>query len=399
MSLSDELTVLLLLISGVSAVSVSPPTNVRVSCQNVKVSVRWDYGTKEPQTIFRGKLHPNCTFETTDHEYDLSNCIWKSGEQRYLSFMYVSIAAVQGSNHSVAVASNTFSFSNLRTVDTKCSLEFPPVEIKAKEQMATVSFQNPLKFYKEIAQKDMHGYEINFTVEDEKGAFKSSCTTEEICQYNVSCKKGVKKCVNVSGILFVRWSSSLQVKFKETEAETCTICASETPSQHAGFNEVILAAVLSSLLLFVLIVVTACICKLKAWTFKPSDTLPSSLKDSAGNQNKHPPNPTRPHISRISVESLDSCQNDPEETVLLKDTGQSADNSSAGSDYNPGNSCYAERPHLDSSDSDRSGTDDDSGDDSVKTECVSIEERSAYDCPHVMMDMGGGDMVTGYTGN
>lgn len=34
--------------------------------------------------------------------------------------------------------------------------------------MATVSFQNPLKFYKEIAQKDMHGYEINFTVEDEK---------------------------------------------------------------------------------------------------------------------------------------------------------------------------------------------------------------------------------------
>lgn len=122
-------------------------------------------------------------------------------------------------------------------------------------------------------------------------------------------------------------------------------------------------------------------------------------KDSAGNQNKHPPNPARPHISRISVESLDSCQDDPEETVLLKDTGQCPDNSSAGCDYNPGNSCYAERPHLDSSDSDRSGTDDDSGDDSVKTECVSIEERSAYDCPHVMMDMGDGDMVTGYTGN
>lgn len=122
-------------------------------------------------------------------------------------------------------------------------------------------------------------------------------------------------------------------------------------------------------------------------------------KDSAGNQSKHPPNPTRPHISRISVESLDSSQDDPEDTVLLKDTGQPADNSSAGSDYNPSNSCYAERPHLDSSASDRSGTDDDSGDDSVKTECVSIEERSAYDCPHVMMDMGGGDMVTGYTGN
>ncbi|XP_063331152.1 interferon gamma receptor 1 [Pelmatolapia mariae] len=397
MSLSNELTVLLLLISGVSAVSVSPPSNVRVSCQNLKVSVRWDYRTKEPQTIFKGTLHPwNCTFENKDHEYDLSNCIWKSGEERYLSFMYVSIAAVQGGIKSEAEKSKTFSFDSLKTVNTKCSLEFPPVEIEAKEQMPTVSFQNPLKFYN-LAQKVTDEYKIGFTVKNEQGAFPASCTDEKICQCNnVSFKEGVKKCVNVSGTLLVRIGAQ-QVKFKETEK--CTIRASTVPPPQPGFSEVILAAVLSSLLLFVLIVVTACICKLKAWTFNPSDTLPSSLKDSAGNQNKHPPNPTRPQISRISVESLDSCQNDPEETVLLKDTGQSADNSSAGSDYNPSNSCYAERPHLDSSDSDRSGTDDDSGDDSVKTECVSIEERSAYDCPHVMMDMGDGDMVTGYTGN
>ncbi|XP_026027851.1 interferon gamma receptor 1 isoform X2 [Astatotilapia calliptera] len=365
---------------------VLPPTNVRVSCQNVKVSVRWDYRT-QPQ-IFRGTLHPwNCTFETTDHEYDLSNCIWKSGDERYLKFMYVSVAAVQGGIKSEAEKSNTFSFNSFVTVDTKCSLEFPPVEIKLKEKMSTVSFQNPLKFYKEM---DTREYQIDFTVKNEQGEFTTSCTDEKICQCdNVSFKEGVKKCVNVSGTLFVGVGAQ-QVEFKETE--TCTI----SPPQRS--NEVILAAVLSALLLFVLIVVTACICKLKAWTFNPSDTLPSSLKDSAGNQSKHPTNPTRPHISRISVESLGSSQDDPEETVLLKDTGQSADNSSAGSDYNPSNSCYAERPHLDSSDSDRSGTDDDSGDDSVKTECVSIEERSAYDCPHVMMDMGGGDMVTGYTG-
>lgn len=395
MSLSDELTVLLLLISGVSAVIVLPPTNVRVSCQNVKVSVRWDYRT-QPQ-IFRGTLHPwNCTFETTDHEYDLSNCIWKSGDERYLKFMYVSVAAVQGGIKSEAEKSNTFSFNRLATVDTICSLEFPPVEIELKEKMSTVSFQNPLKFYKEMAQKDTREYQIDFKVKNEQGAFTTSCTDEKICQCNnVSFKEGVKKCVNVSGTLFVGVGAQ-QVEFKETE--TCTIRASAVSPPQSGSNEVILAAVLSSLLLFVLIVVTACICKLKAWTFNPSDTLPSSLKDSAGNQSKHPTNPTRPHISRISVKSLGSSQDDPDETVLLKDTGQSADNSSAGSDYNPSNSCYAERPHLDSSDSDRSGTDDDSGDDSVKTECVSIEERSAYDCPHVMMDMGGGDMVTGYTG-
>lgn len=48
-------------------------------------------------------------------------------------------------------------------------------------------------------------------------------------------------------------------------------------------------------------------------------------------------------------------------------------------------------------------TDDDSADDSEKTECVSMdskegeEERSPYDRPHnLQIDMGDGDMATGY---
>lgn len=65
-------------------------------------------------------LFRNCTFETTDHEYDLSNCIWKSGDERYLKFMYVSVAAVQGGIKSEAEKSKTFSFNNLGTVDTRC---------------------------------------------------------------------------------------------------------------------------------------------------------------------------------------------------------------------------------------------------------------------------------------
>uniref|UniRef100_A0A3Q4G865 Uncharacterized protein n=1 Tax=Neolamprologus brichardi TaxID=32507 RepID=A0A3Q4G865_NEOBR len=342
--------------------AVLPPTNVRVSCQNVKVSVGWDYRTK-PQ-IFRGTLHPwNCTFETTDHEYDLSNCIWKSGDEGYLGFMYVTVAAVQDGIKSEAEKSNTFSFKFSRTVDTRCSLEFPPVKLELKEKKFTVSFQNPLKFYKEMSQKDTREYKIDFTVKNEQGACTTSCTDEKICQCNtVSFKEGVKKCVNVSGWLLVR-TGAQQVEFKETE--TCTV----SPPQCKCFYFYLFIGGVGQRLVVL------------------------------GPTHKHPPNPTRPHISRISVESLDSSQDDPEETVLLKDTGQPADNSSTGSDYNPSNSCYAERPHLDSSASDRSRTDDDSGDDSVKTECVSIEERSAYDCPHVMMDMGGGDMVTGYTGN
>lgn len=52
------------------------------------------------------------------------------------------------------------------------------------------------------------------------------------------------------------------------------------------------------------------------------------------------------------------------------------------------------------------GTDEDSAEDSLKTECVSVssqdEEResvSPYDSPHfLVLDMGDGDMVTGYSG-
>lgn len=53
---------------------------------------------------------------------------------------------------------------------------------------------------------------------------------------------------------------------------------------------------------------------------------------------------------------------------------------------------------------DANGTDEDSTDDSMKTECISIsstdEERDHYDRPHIVqMDMGNGDLVIGYTGN
>lgn len=34
--------------------------------------------------------------------------------------------------------------------------------------MSTVSFQNPLKFYKEMAQKDTREYQIDFTVKNEQ---------------------------------------------------------------------------------------------------------------------------------------------------------------------------------------------------------------------------------------
>lgn len=67
---------------------------------------------------------------------------------------------------------------------------------------------------------NLNNQDINKFLCDFQGAFTTSCTDEKICQCdNVSFKEGVKKCVNVSGTLFVGVGAQ-QVEFKETE--TCT---------------------------------------------------------------------------------------------------------------------------------------------------------------------------------
>lgn len=399
MSLHDAFTALLLLVGGVSALIVSPPDNVNMSCQNLNVSVRWDYSTEESQTVFRGNIHPwNCTFETTAHQHDLSNCILKQ-EDRYLKIMYVTIAAIRGGNQSKAMSSNTFSFNRLKTVDTKCSLEFPSVELKVDELMGTVGFKNPLYFYKELKQVNTDAT-LDFTVFTTQGSFKASCSTEETCNCDVSFHEGAEKCVTLRGMLFFGIGVK-QMEFRKTPK----ICNHHKPREN--FHEIVLGAVLLFIVFLVILVLIACICKVQAWTMKTLKPLPKSLKTNEGGQSLVHKNPARSDISSVHIcdphKSLPVSSEYPNHSEDLQD-------SSAGSDCKSASCLDMGTQHLgynepDMEDvgliSDRNSTDDDSADDSEKTECVSVEEVvSPYDCSHFLrLDMGDGDMVTGYTGN
>lgn len=60
---------------------------------------------------------------TREHHYDLTKFFWESSN-RFLAISYVTVTAVEGDEESTAAKSNTFSFNNLKTVDTKCKQIF-----------------------------------------------------------------------------------------------------------------------------------------------------------------------------------------------------------------------------------------------------------------------------------
>ncbi|XP_054865878.1 interferon gamma receptor 1 isoform X2 [Amphiprion ocellaris] len=234
-------TVLLLLVGGVSAVPVPPPRNVHVSCQNAKVSVSWDYSKQQPHTIFRINISGSSenweVSRTTDHHFDLSHFVWKS-EENYKDFLYVTVTAIQGDSQSEGVQSNSFSFNYLKTVDTQCSLDFPPVDVKEDESGATVSFPNPVHFYKELEQTvnpdavPVFQYIVS-SVKNHTAyirQFEENCMERvDTCKLDVPFPDGVKKCVRLKGTLFdSNFVNQLVVR------ETAEICAHVSADQRTG---------------------------------------------------------------------------------------------------------------------------------------------------------------------
>uniref|UniRef100_A0A3P8S403 Fibronectin type-III domain-containing protein n=1 Tax=Amphiprion percula TaxID=161767 RepID=A0A3P8S403_AMPPE len=199
--------------------AVPPPRNVHVSCQNAKVSVSWDYSKQQPHTIFR--INISGSSETTDHHFDLSHFVWKS-EENYKDFLYVTVTAIQGDSQSEGVQSNSFSFNYLKTVDTQCSLDFPPVDVKEDESGATVSFPNPVHFYKELEQtvNPNAAPVFQYIVSSVKNHCICSVYRVDTCKLDVPFPEGVKKCVRLKGTLFdSNFVNQLVVR------ETAEICA------------------------------------------------------------------------------------------------------------------------------------------------------------------------------
>ncbi|XP_042255827.1 interferon gamma receptor 1 [Thunnus maccoyii] len=415
MLLDGGFAALLLLITAVSAEKVPPPTNVTVRCQNLQITVHWEYSKQEPQTRFgvkilgtpeEGRKHEN---ETTDHQYDLSNYIWES-EKHYMGYNYVNVTAIQGGNQSVPVSSKSFTYKYEKTAHIKCELDFPPFNLTVKDSKATVRFENPLHYYKKLKRAikqdafqppPVFRFQVSINGTDFNNGY---CRIEDhICTQAFSSIEGVN-CVKLRGQLF-DGSGTGHVPFRETEQ----ICASELSDKAELDVYVMTLFILLAIFVLISIVIISIICKEKACTIndslpKPLEWPPESRPIGVSVASERDPSVVELIIHRPKRSpSLTS-----EEEIDLY--GSLQDDNSAASDLQPLAGClYMERGLSESSNEDLGAarlrseghrTDDDSLDDSVKTECVSLdseeEERSPYDCPHTHMDMGDGDFVLGY---
>ncbi|TKS68727.1 hypothetical protein D9C73_002790 [Collichthys lucidus] len=268
-------------------------------------------------------------------------------------------------------------------------LQFPPVSLDEKDSGAIVNFMNPYHHYKELKQASKSALaSVTVTVTSDDGDHTFDCSAkEEYCKHEVTFREGVKKCVTLIKGFLGAPDYIGSVGFNTTDP----ICVTESTA-------------------------VICICKVKAWTMDDTP-LPKPLILDHGEQDL---DYDKVSIANITVGPVfmpykDSLVSSEEENSPTKNL-QDRSSSSSGSDFE--NSAHEKRGLSDSRNQDLEAagllsegqrTDDDS----VKTECTSMDlgeeeeeeeveeevERSPYDCPHtVQVDMGDGDIATGYTG-
>ncbi|KAK5606933.1 hypothetical protein CRENBAI_012869 [Crenichthys baileyi] len=395
MPLDDAFTALLLIICGVSSVAVPPPSNVTVSCQNVQTTVSWDYNEHQPHTIFQVNItgsNPVRSFvaNTTDHQYDLSHFVWES-QEHYQAFLCVIVTAIQGGKRSETVRSKSFSFNMLKPVDIKCMLDFPLVRVLVTEMGASVRFQNPLWFYNELKRTIKPDSVLKYTVSSAE-EFEGSChVTEANCKLDVTFRNGVEECVTLKGKVVLDSLGVNPIPFKETEK----FCSEKTVE-----GVIVLAVTLGSIFVVILIVAVVVILKVKAWTMN-TVTPPTYLMNLEGADSQQTFCTISANPEKISPVSIFKPY---ESTKHLQTSNVGCDHDHPARGPYEGRERFQRNLEAVGFISRANGTDEDSADDSVQTECVSIssteEEISPYDSPHfVTMDMGAGEMVTGYTGN
>ncbi|KAM9708112.1 uncharacterized protein ACNS7B_000533 [Menidia menidia] len=368
--------VVVILIHAVSSDVVPPPANVKVNCANRKTTVSWDYRRERPQTTFRVNIKGPKLDEmviTADQLYDLTHSVWQSG-QHYLNYLVVTVTAVQGGNESEAVSSESFSFNDLKTVDKKCVLQFPPwdVDEDKKRKGVTVSFENPIHFYKEL-KKDAEDLEFHFSIITNQMQQNVSCTRSQItCKGDVKFPEGVKKCVRLKGHFTT--NGVPQVMFQETP-KNCT------PEN----NLVVLTVVPLFVLGLAIIGIVILICLVKAWTMDIPNPKFLDIDDKCQDPEKRILYPEAQNGQISSLQVHKNCQQTFED-----DSASSVTDSRASL-------LYAERGNLCPDGGYRSGIE--SSNESVNAACEEEDNQSVspYDRPHVMqMDLGDGDMVDVY---
>ncbi|XP_075993031.1 interferon gamma receptor 1 [Genypterus blacodes] len=350
-------SVILLLLPAVSAVL--PPTDVTVSCHNLKTVVRWNYSEQQGDSSFRVNVSGSeGHFQTVTQErhYDLSHFLLQS-VYHLLGFHYVQVTAIQASHESATVTSQTFAFNEAKTTHIKCTLDFPPVVLTVDGLGARVTFQNPLQWYQEL--KNFHRLQafLDFTVTVVGGGgeeFNTQCLSSETCSCDVQLlERRKEQCVELSGGMVVERIH--RVPFTEM-----SVCAQDTTDDFSTLT----LALLLSFLATVVAVLIFCICKVKAWTMT-SPSPPYSLAPPCSNAGTPVMDLKKDVVSR--AEHVDCTSRRP----------------SDGGEYGRG----GDLEELEAEDA--------AGHDSSEEEA----SASGYDRKQrLQVDMGGGDMVMAYDG-
>ncbi|CAJ1052838.1 interferon gamma receptor 1 [Xyrichtys novacula] len=357
---------LLLLISGASVGTLLPPTDVTVSCDNLNVTARWKYREQHPNTRFRVHiLSDNGTFETTDQHFDLSPFVWKS-EESYMQVYYITVTAILGRNQSEPAESNTLTFNDLRLSHLKCMLAFPPVEVKKDgSDGAMVTFRNPFHYYKDLqrATKSKSAYfKFTVTTANDK-SFESNCLVDqENCTEKISFTEGEDQCVTLRGKLY----DGKDFRYMVVN-ETGPICVDTSADLYVVFFALLLVVFVAG------IVITVAVCLTKSWTMKrEKPTLPKALEPSMGSRKLYFPE-QKEDCCNVTLITEDTCrspsvtseEDDLQDRRERRDTGDTTGRSEACD-----NCGYGEGGLLETS-----GTDNDSVNDSVKTESFTMDSE------------------------
>ncbi|KAK1886710.1 Interferon gamma receptor 1 [Dissostichus eleginoides] len=235
-------TALLLLLSRLSDAlgqKSSSTNNLTVSCTNPNVSLSWEFSELQTHTEFK-----------IDVRGSDNRLVWKS-EAHFMAFYGVNVTAFQGGNQSKE-AKTTFTFNGLKEAHVNCQLDFPDVYMVEKDSGATLSFMNPLHYYKKLNQVTIESDGASFTFQtasSETGHFNGHCNRQEKnCELHIEFPADVEMCETLKGELLGIIGG--QVVFRQTDS----ICA-EPEEKELTVALVVLLFVLGIVIVVIIIII------------------------------------------------------------------------------------------------------------------------------------------------
>lgn len=280
-------TVLLCLHGAALHASAAAPENVRIKCKDHRPTVSWDSPQPGTFTVKLSGSKRNFLVQTAERELDLSEFLWSSTEQIF-DYYIVTVTAEQGLNRSSR--SPSFSYNKYKTVDERCSLRFPPLSLTKEGPQATLTFENPLYFYKELDVLRHTRYELKFTTVTLKGHEDGGCKQKQVCKFSVDLPEDAKPCVTISGVISISYQDI-------SVTHEGDVCAEERPLLPELLWTVSIVGVI---FIAVILVLVFLICKNQVWSFDKTQT-PQTLAQMP--QTHRPPSIHRPDTfySRVQI--------------------------------------------------------------------------------------------------